>query len=232
MKKVKFKGIYIIVAILILSTAFYIVAIAKPKKELPKVVEKKEVVMHSSEVSEEERLYITLRNNLIKEHGREKAYEMIKEDSKEILDILDIREFNKTLEVPKGIMEISVYKNYTKNIMDIVYEINYKDKQSAGIGLQGDLIKATFTNHDVVEVSTTYSGNISQFNSTLDGASGVIDSGTTKAYIIFTLKPVIRNVQISDCKGGLIMEYDERIKDIKGNNKENFKSYYLECSGW
>lgn len=228
----KFKGIYVIIAILILSTVSYIGAIARPKKEMPKIVVKNEVVMHSSEVSEEERQHIMLRNNLIKEHGREKAYDMMKEDSNGILDILDIRKFNKKLEVPKGIMEISVYKNYTKNIMDIVYEINYSDKESAGMGLEGDLIKATFTNHDMVEVSTTYSGNISQFNSTLDGASGVIDRGTTKAYIVFTLKPLISTVPISECRGGLIMEYDERTKATKGNNKDNFEPYYMEYAGW
>lgn len=242
--------------------------------ELTSVIDESEdVTTFENEATYEDKEYINLRNKLIDKYGADKAYSLLGfvPVEKQMIDITDnsinnlnvpsqlsisplavddvITTFTKNKSVTKGTMKVTMYKNHTRNIMDIWCEMTYASGKSAGV--QGlltkypDSIGVSYDYTQVSKVSTSYSSCISDYSDSVGGGSGSIDYGSTYARIVYTVKPTNSSTKIANCHGNTIMLYAQRTSAVKDNisisigcgsisagSGSHFTPNYLEYAGW
>ena len=212
-------------------------------------------VIYEKNATQADKDYVNLRDTLVEQYGVSRAYEMLgfQQVSTKTITATDITPYStdptiitlsKPQTVPKGTMKITIYKNLTNNTIDIWYEMMYGENQIAGKYGNPDTIAASFDEHDVYKVSTSYSSVITNYIPTGNGGYGnVINS--TYARIVYTLKPNIIGNNVYDCHGGSIMAFGERVGSGKDNIQVSiggdyitlsggdfFTPYYLEYPGW
>lgn len=226
-------------------------------------------------VSEKDKAYVKKRNQLIAKYGVEKAYEML--DSKliktteitmnslipgtSLYSVTPPVEDDFQLFTSKSkncgwyygenstvaTIKISVYKNFTDNVIDFVYDVDYNDPSfNAGYGSFDDVMAANFDDSDVYWYDTYKSSTLNNYVPNSAGGGGFITDNSNYAYIIHATKPrSISGLNIDTVHGKAWMHFGNKYKGMFENISftlaygsvaisyptfSYFKDYYLELS--